>query len=310
MENALAVPAFASTPVRPSVVRADVRPPAPVRPKATPCAFKPIHRLPPLRAITPPKSLMRSPATASNIGIQNLDEHDLSTPTSDLARLLAGADAAGIDDANPPDMDALLADGQEMNQQAQAAQALRAPDERGVSALQKVENFLNELMENPEYRDLAKTVIANGAALIELSRFLHKALDDFKLASTLTGGGIMTVVVGLALIISGGQIAQKIPGSQAALKAKTDFCVKKITDEVAAQTNYQQINGLPITNVLVQGAPEFDLAVETCVQELRTIPSTNKLNLTVFKDFVRDVLMHIQNVIALFNRPQASPVAA
>lgn len=286
MENALTVPAFAAAPVRPSVNQAIVSP-VTSRPKTTPCAFRPIHHIPPIRTLTPPPSLMRQPPRSPNIGIEDLQIPDLRNTSPD------GATPQTLPLA-----------------QSNTADLIAQPQQNAVSPLQRVENFLNELLENPEYRDLAKTVIANGAALIELSRFVYKALDDFKLASTMTGGGIMTIVVGLALIISGGQIAQKIPGSAAAMKAKTDFCVKQITDEIAAQAQLQSASGLTVADLPTRGTPEFDLAVEQCVQQLRTIPSNNKLNLTVFRDFVRDVLMHIQNVIALFNRPQASPVAA
>lgn len=165
----------------------------------------------------------------------------------------------------------------------------------------RAEKLLTNLVENPEYGDFAKTVVTNLATSVEIGKFVHSTLKDFNLASTLTGNGIMAMVIGSAVVIGGNHIAQKMPGSAAALNAKTEYCLKKLTEELEMRQRIsQKLGDASAETSLIPGTTEFDAAVEVCVQELRTVPSTNNLTLGKLREFIQDIFAHIQSIISLF----------
>jgi hypothetical protein len=172
----------------------------------------------------------------------------------------------------------------------------------------RAESLLNNLIDNPEYGELAKTVLTSVATSIEIGKFVHTALKDYNIASTLAGNGIMAAVISSAVVIGGGQIAQKIPGSRAALQAKTEYCVKKLTEELEARERIQQrLDDIGHDTPLVPGTPAFDAAVEVCVQELRGVPSSNNLTVGRLRVFVQDLFAHIRALIDLVRGQSASP---
>lgn len=181
-----------------------------------------------------------------------------------------------------------------------APPSLRLKENIGKKAVQ-AEKLLNNFVENPEYGDLAKTVVTSLAGSIEIGKFVHSTLKDFQLTSTLTGNGIMALVVGSAVAVGGSQIIQKIPGSRASINAKTDYCIQKITEEIEMRSKIQDRLGETAAETgFIPGTPEFDAAVEICVQELKTVPTTNNLTLGKLREFVQDLFAHIRSIISLF----------